>query len=161
LHLELGSDLRPGRIEGLRENAAFAAVLAITLPGADEVALAVHGDGRESLRVGRVRIDGELARERGTRRVETPPEDAVIASVLSVARPRHDEVARPVHPHCRQSLGPRRIGIHRDLAADGTAVAIVDARKDSEAVAVLPVALPGDDELVILVEGDGRRILSA
>ena len=132
--------MAPGGVVPLGVDAVVAAVLAVALPGDDEVAGGVHGHGGHGLAVGRVGVDLELAALGDPGGVVPLGVDAVVAAVLvAVAGPGDDEVAGGVHGHRRGELLAGPEGVDLELAALGDAVVVVPLGVDAVAAAVLTV----------------------
>src|SRR5688572_14979324 len=91
-------------------------------------------------------------------------EDTEARAVLCVAPPDDDELAGAHHGvggDGRIALIARRVGVDAELGAEGGAGAVVALAEDTVAQAVLPVALPGHDEVAGGVRGHGRSVLVA
>jgi hypothetical protein len=146
-------------VVALGEDAISTAVLAITPPHHDEVAVGVHGHGRLLLTVRREAVDLELATCRVARGVVALGEDAVPVAVLAVALPRHDEVAVGVHGHGRDHLNACREAVDLERGSLRIARGIVALGEDAVLAAVLAVAVPRHDEVAVGVHGHGRSAL--
>ena len=86
--LELAGESSAGAREAAGEDAVARAVLAVALPGDDEVAVGVHRHRRDALVVRGVGVDLELAGQRSARAREAAGEDAVVRAVLAERWPR-------------------------------------------------------------------------
>jgi hypothetical protein len=153
---ELGPLGHARGVDALGEDATKAAVLGDALPGHDEVAVGVHGDGGFCLTARREAVDLELGSLGHARGVEAPGEDAVTIAVLAVALPRHDEVAVGIHGHGQMLLIARGEGIDLDLGSLGHARGVEALDEDAVTAAVLAETLPRHDEVAVGVRGDGR-----
>ena len=118
-------------------------------------------DARADLPVRRVRVDGDLARERVARGVVAPREDAFLIAVLIGALPRDDELASQGHRDARVHLVARRRRVHDELAAERSAGRVEPLARYSEARAVSGEAHPDDHEIAGGVHARGRSLLRA
>src|SRR5205085_1912895 len=102
VHLELGAESGARAVVAASLDAVLAGVAAArpeALPGDDEIARAVHADGRQRLSPRRVDIDLELVRDGCSGGVVEPGLNAVAVVVVAVragAAPGDDEVAQRV-----------------------------------------------------------------
>jgi hypothetical protein len=78
-------------------------------------------------------------------------------SVLTHARPHHDEVTVVIETHVRAFLDTRAVGVHLELGALRHAVGGVALGKDPGTVGVLVVSRPHDDEVTVGVHTSGRN----
>ena len=129
------------------------------LPGDDEAARSLDVDARADLPVRRVRVDGDLARERVARGVVAPREDAFLIAVLIGALPRDDELASQVHRDARVHLVARRRRVHDELAAERSTGRAKSLSRYSEARAVSGEAHPDDHEIAGGVHARRRSLL--
>ncbi len=135
------------------------AVLGVTLPGDDEVAVGVEGHRGKALGVRCVADDLELGGLGDAGGGEAAGEDATVRAVLGVALPRDDEVAVGVERHGESVLLVRGVARDLELGGKGRPGGGEAAGEDAKVRAVLAVALPGDDEVAIGVEGHGESVL--
>src|SRR5262249_41077055 len=89
---ELEPERRARGVVALGIDSITIAILACTIPGNDEVALSVHGDGGIRLRARGVAVDTELGTLRSPARVIPLRINAVAAPILGT-RPHDNEIA--------------------------------------------------------------------
>src|SRR3990167_2725807 len=109
-------------------SASVGAARAIALPGDDEVARGVAGDGGIALGIRRVGVDLELATEGVSGGVVALGLSATAGGVSvarAVALPGDDEVARGVAGDGGKILVARRVGVDLELVADGGSGGVV------------------------------------
>src|SRR5207237_1363255 len=142
---ELGSERRAVALEPAREDAVHGAVLPGALPGHDERAGSVEGDGRcllavrrvdvaaelrAALRAARVRIDREFRTGGGpVARVALPQDRG--ARPVREALPDDDERAGVGGGDRRVELGARGVAVHPELGSERRSVARVSSRVDT------------------------------
>ena len=157
MDLELAAQSRPHRIESLPEDAVDGAWLA--RPHHDEAARRVVTDRRVALLAQGRAVDQELDPLRDTERVEAPPEDTEVRTILAEAGPGDDEVAVVLGRHRRGVLPAHGGLVDLELSRLRGAGRVVATRKDAAVGEVLLVAGPGDDEVTSGVGGDGGVVL--
>src|SRR5262249_19762233 len=112
--LELASQLGPGGVEALTEDAVAGPVAAVVLPHDDEASRSVSGDPRVLLEAGQVRVHLELRTDLGARRVEALSDD----SQLKAALPDGDEFTGVVERDGGVVLPAGRVRVDRKFRAD-------------------------------------------
>ena len=117
--LELGSLGHAGGVITLGIDAVAAAVLAVALPGDDEVAGGIHGHLGKSLIAGGVGVDLEFAALGHAGRVVALGVDAVAAAILAIALPGDDEVAGGIHGHAGEFLIAGGVRVDLELGSPG------------------------------------------
>src|SRR5262249_5348718 len=145
------------------------------VPDRNQVAVGIDGRGDAVLRARRVTVDLRLGRQDRRTRVRVTPEVDFGCRAKDQVVPGDDDVAVGVDAGRRGGLGAGRDRVDVELvaqpqggapgrrhfyAARGVALG-VDAPGvgPGGAARLLAVALPGDHEVAVRVEGDRRRLL--
>jgi hypothetical protein len=143
------------------KHAVVRAVLALALPGNDEVAIARHGHRRAELVARGVVVDPELGRLGDAGGIEAPGEDAIAEPSWLGLYQANDEVAVARACHGRVVLVARGIDVDLELGSLGDAGPVEAPGEDAKVGAVLVLALPGNDEVAVARHGHGRVVLVA